>query len=78
MDNVAGLQKLESTDVRLLLACMDSESVAAEAFSFEEFVSVFEKERVVDGGSQLDVTDVARAVVNSEATGGTRRFMVEG
>lgn len=78
MDNVTGLQKFESTDVRLLLAPMDPESVAAEAFRFEKSVSIFEKEGVVNGGSQLDMTDVARAVINSEATGGTRRFVVEG
>jgi hypothetical protein len=57
---------------------MDPESVAAEALRFEEFVSVFEKEGVIDGGSELDVTDVARAVVYCETASGTRRFVVEG
>jgi len=78
VDNVACLEKLKGTDVGFLLAGMDPESMAAETLCFKEFVGIFEKEGVVDRGSQVDVTDVARAVVYCEAAGGTRRFVVEG
>ena len=48
---------------------MNSHSVAAETLRLQELVSLLKEEGVVDWGCQVDVTDVARAVINGHAAG---------
>jgi len=56
---------------------MDPESVTAEALRLEETVNVLHQEGVVDGRTQVDVADVARAVHHCHPACGTDGLVVE-
>lgn len=77
LDHFTCLQKFEGAYVGLLLAGWDSEAMASKALCLEQFVGILEQEWIIDRSCELDVANMPRTVVHSEAAGGTRRFVIE-
>jgi len=78
VDNVASLHELESADEGLNFVRVDSHSVASKALCLQQFVRLFEQEWIVNRNRQVDVANVARAVVNGHSARWALRLMIKG
>ena len=60
-------EKLKTDNVRIELAWVDAQPVAAEALRLEELVNVLHQEGVVDWSAELDVSHVTWALSRCES-----------